>query len=86
MKSLILLVGILLSSGCAAVNLQRSRSELRKSTYAYKTCVLANQDNMSKCAALKEVFEADLKVHEQASNEFPKSVGLHSTQTIAVSR
>ena len=65
---LLLILGITLASGsCGVAAKVRSRNDMEDSKAAYKRCLQQNPDDLSKCEALRKVYEADLKAYRETS-------------------
>ena len=72
MKGICLLVALFVISGCGVVAMVQSNSDLKDSKAAYKRCLEQNQDDPSKCEALKRAYHADLKEYqEQLKRNYP---------------
>lgn len=54
-------------SACSVAAVHRARNEMEESKAAYKKCLMDNQQDLSKCRALREAYGADLKAYEAVS-------------------
>ena len=63
-RTLFVLAGALTAlSACNSAARQAREAEMVQSKSAYTECLMSNSSELSKCAALKEVYEADIEAY-----------------------
>jgi hypothetical protein len=73
-RAALVLVGCLVSSaitiasGCGTVAKVQARDDMMQAKSAYTQCLTNNSSEPSKCAGLKEAFEADLQAYRATAS------------------
>ena len=65
-KLFALIIILVLGSGCGVVAMDRIGREMELSKATYKKCLEQNQNDPSKCEALRRAYEADLQAYREA--------------------
>lgn len=73
------LMCLILLTGCGAARQMEAWEDLSKSKAAYKECLESARSTPSKCAALKEAYEADARTYDSTT---PKIGGFNNTTTV----